>query len=133
MDSVQKTRKLEAALRLEDADNTEDDVDFILLEACLSEYDDIEEKLEQLEDEVSKVFSLLVRRYNYNVDEIVYILDMEEDGVVTFKEFQTVCLDLVPKTKSSGVTIDKNSIQSAFQNLVADGTGEQEIAVPAFK
>lgn len=46
LDSVQKTRKLEAALRLEEPDNTEDDIDFILLEACLSEYDDIEEKLE---------------------------------------------------------------------------------------
>jgi Ca2+-binding EF-hand superfamily protein len=135
LDSVPKTRKLEAALRLEEADNTEDDIDFILFEACLSEYDEIEDKLEQFEDEVSKVFSLLVKKYNYNVDEIIYILDMEEDGVVTFKEFQAVCLDLAPKatSKKGEATITRNSISSAFSSVVADDSGDQEIPVPAFK
>ena len=68
---------------------------------------------------------MLVKRYNYNVDEIVYILDMEEDGVVTYKEFQAVCLDLIPKTKSSGgVSIDRNSIASAFSSLVTDDSSD---------
>ena len=60
---------------------------------------------------------------------------MEEDGVVTFKEFQAVCLDLAPKatSKKGEATITRNSISSAFSSVVADDSGDQEIPVPAFK
>jgi hypothetical protein len=100
LQSAQKTRKLESALRFDSSRNTNDDIDFFLLKACLDEYENIGDQTDGLNDDVSKIFALICKRFNYDLDKITYIFDMEEDGYITNREFETVCKDIIPNKSS---------------------------------